>query len=157
MKRVPRVVYRLYPSWWWARYGDELEALVEDAGATWGTVADLAFAALVVRVRQRAPAAALPLTTRDLFWSPSGFAPVAMSACALAVIAGHVLTSGTAPQADEGSAAHVWQLLMAGQLPFVGWFALRWVPERGPRAIAVSALHAASISAALFPVWWFRW
>jgi len=157
MKRLARFVYRMYPSWWWERYGGELESLVEDAGTTWATVADLVFAALVVRVQQRAPAVAGQLTIRDLLWRPSGFLPVAMSACALAVIAVHIITSGVAPQADEGSAAHLWQLLMAGQLPFVGWFALRWVPERGGRAIAVSAIHAGAIAAALFPVWWFKW
>jgi hypothetical protein len=157
MNRVLRAVYRLYPPGWWRRYGDELEALVEDAGPTWTTITDLAFAALVVRLRQRAPAKPRPSTVRDLLWSPSGFAPVAMSAGALAVIAGHVLTSGIAPQADEGTAAHLWQLLMAGQLPLVGWFALRWVPEGGRRAIAVSAIHVGAIAVALFPVWWFRW
>jgi hypothetical protein len=157
MKRVPRVVYRLYPTWWLDRYGDELDALVEDAGASWSTVADLAFAALVVRVQQRAPAAAGPPTIRDLLWRPSGFVPVAMSACALAVIAIHILNSGVAPQPDEGAAAHLWQLLMAGQLPFVGWFALRWVPERSRRAMAVSAIHAGAIAAALFPVWYLKW
>ena len=157
MKRALRAVYRLYPPWWWRRYGDELQALVEDTGATWTTIADLALAALVVRVRQREPAQAGPSTVRDLFWSPGGFVPVAMSAGALAVIAGHILTSGIAPQADEGTAAHLWQLLMAGQLPFVGWFALTRVPDCGRRAIAVSAIHAGAISAALFPVWWLRW
>jgi hypothetical protein len=157
MKRVPRFVYRMYPSWWWDRYGDELDALVEDAGPTWATVADLAFAALVVRVQQRPPVVAGAPTIGDLFRRPSGFVPVAMSACALSVIAIHVITSGVAPQADEGSAAHLWQWLMAGQLPFVGWFALRWVPERGRRAIVVSAIQAGAIAAAMFPVWWFKW
>lgn len=157
MKRVLRAVYRLYPRWWWGRYGDELEGLVEDAGATWPTIADLTLGALVVRLRQRAPAQPGPSTVRELFWSPGGFAPVAMSAGALTAIAGHILSSGIAPQADEGTAAHLWQLLMACQLPVVAWFALRWIPVRGRRAIAVSAIHVGAIAAALFPVWWFNW
>jgi hypothetical protein len=157
MKRVLRAIYRLYPRWWWRRYGDELEALVEDAGAAWTTIANLAVGALVVRLGQRAPREPGPSTVRDLFWSPSGFAPVAMSAVALTAIAGHVLASGIAPQADEGTAAHLWQLLMAGQLPIVAWFALRRVPGRGRRAIAISAIHLGAIAAALFPIWWFHW
>jgi len=94
---------------------------------------------------------------RNLFWKPSGFAPVAMSACALAVIAVHIATSGTAPQADEGAAAHLWQLLMAGQLPIVAWFVIRWVPERGRRAITVSAIQVGAMSAAVLPVWLLSW
>ena len=157
--RLLRAVYRLYPRWWWRRYGNELEALVEDSstGAAWSTIADLAFGALVVRVRQRAPATPGPSTVRDLFWSPSGFAPVAMSACALAAIAVHIFRSGIAPQADEGTAAHLWQLLMAGQLPVVAWFAIRWLPERGRRAMTISAIHVGAISAAIFPVWLLNW
>jgi hypothetical protein len=42
-----------------------------------------------------------------------------------------VVLHGTAPQADEGAAAHVWQL-MAGQIPFVMFFTIRWV-QQAPR------------------------
>ena len=157
MKRVLRSVYRLYPRWWWRRYGDELEGLVEDTGAAWLTIANIAIGAVTVRLQHRAPAKPRPPTVRDLFLRPSGFVPVAMSLGALAAIAGHILTSGIAPQTDEGTAAHLWQLLMAGQLPVVAWFAIRWVPERGRRAVAVSAIHVAAMVTALFPVWWFKW
>lgn len=157
MKRVLRAVYRLYPRWWWHRYGDELDALVEDAGAAWTAIPNLALGALVIRVRQRAPAGPGPSTVRDLFWRPSGFVPVVMSTCALVAIAAHILTSGIAPQADEGTAAHLWQLLMAGQLPVVAWFALRWVPQRGSPALTISAVHVGAMAAAVFPVWWFNW
>ena len=33
MKRVLRLLARLYPAWWRSRYGKELEALLEDAGS----------------------------------------------------------------------------------------------------------------------------
>ena len=39
-----------------------------------------------------------------------------MSVAALALVLGHVAIFGTARQADEGTAAHLWQLLMAGRL-----------------------------------------
>ncbi|MEO7192725.1 MAG: hypothetical protein ABI051_16880 [Vicinamibacterales bacterium] len=154
MMRVLRAVYRLYPRWWWRRYGAELEALVDDDGARWTTIADLAFGAVCVRLRQSAPGRS---TASRLFWSPSGFAPVAMSAAALAMIAGHMLNSGVAPQSDEGTAAHLWQLLMACQLPLVALFPFRWIPQHGRSAIAISAIHVGAMSAALFPVWWFKW
>lgn len=157
MTRILRVVYRLYPRWWWRRYGAELEALVDDAGVRWNTVADLAIGAISVRLYQRAPPESGQPMAKNLFWSPSGFAPVAMSAGALAAIAVHIVKSGIAPQPDEGTAAHIWQLLMAGQLPVVAWFAARWIPQRGRVAVAISALHLAAISAAVLPVWWFHW
>ena len=50
---------------------------------------------------------------------PSAFLPIAMSLGALTTVLTYVALNGPAPQADEGTAAHVWQLLMAGQVPFV--------------------------------------
>ena len=48
---------------------------------------------------------------------PSAFIPLAMSFAALSLVLGHVAFFGVAREADEGTAAHLWQLLMAGQLP----------------------------------------
>lgn len=154
MTRILRIVCRLYPRWWWRRYGDELLALADDAGAGCLTIVDVARGALTVRLQQRAPGQP---PVRDLFCVASGWAPVAMSAAALAAVAVHLLTSGRAPQADEGTAAHLWQLLMAGQLPVIAWFVVRWVPERGRPALAVMAVHVAAMSVAALPVWWFKW
>ncbi len=39
---------------------------------------------------------------------PSAFLPLAMSGAALAVVLGHIGTSGMQPQPDEGTAAHLW-------------------------------------------------
>lgn len=157
MNRVLRAVYRLYPRWWWRRYGDELEALVEDSRATWPVVANLAVGALAVRIWQRPPAEQGVAAAPGVLWKPSGLAPVLMSLGALTAIGVHILKSGIAPQADEGTAAHLWQLFMAGQLPFVGWFMVRWVPEGGRRALAVSVIHVAAFGAAVLPVWWLHW
>jgi hypothetical protein len=33
MKRILRLLIRLYPAWWRCRYGAELEALLEDSGS----------------------------------------------------------------------------------------------------------------------------
>ena len=41
---------------------------------------------------------------------PSAFVPVAMSFAALAIVLVHIIMAGTARQADEGTAAHLWQL-----------------------------------------------
>ena len=47
-----------------------------------------------------------------------------MSAAALGTVLFHIVTVGTAPQPDEGAAAHIWQLLMAGQVPVVMFYAV---------------------------------
>jgi hypothetical protein len=49
-----------------------------------------------------------------------------MSLGALATVLMFVALHGTAPQADEGAAAHIWQLLMAAQVPIVLFFAIKW-------------------------------
>lgn len=88
---------------------------------------------------------------------PSAFMPVAMSIAALAIVLGYAVMFGTARQADEGTAAHLWQLLMAGQVPVVAFFAIRWLPTQPRQALLILALQVAAALAAMFPVWWFRW
>jgi hypothetical protein len=86
---------------------------------------------------------------------PSAFLPVAMSLVALALVSSEVLFG--APHAtDEGSMAHLWQLLMVGQLPVVGYFALRWLPKSPKEALPVMAFQFAAAFAAFAPVYWFR-
>jgi len=83
---------------------------------------------------------------------PSGFLPIAMSVGALATVVLHVALVGTARQPDEGAAAHLWQLLMAGQLPFIAWFAFKWLPRSPKQALPILALQAGAALAALAPV-----
>jgi len=92
-----------------------------------------------------------------MFKHPSAFLPVAMSALALAIVIGYAAAFGVARQADEGAAAHLWQLLMAGQLPVVLFFALRWLPAAPRQALPVLAVQIGAALAAMFPVWWFQW
>jgi hypothetical protein len=87
----------------------------------------------------------------------SALVPVVMSAAALAVVIAYAARFGTARQADEGTAAHLWQLLMAGQVPVIAFFALRWLPADPPRALRVLAIQIGAALAAMFPVWWFHW
>ena len=88
---------------------------------------------------------------------PSAFIPVMMSGTALAIVLGYAAMFGIARQADEETAAHTWQLLMAGQLPVIAFFATKWLPTRPKQALLVLGLQLAAALAAMFPVWWFRW
>jgi cytochrome bd-type quinol oxidase subunit 2 len=91
-------------------------------------------------------------TVRQLVKDPSAFVPVLMSLTALAVLGVHVAVFGTAREADEGTAAHLWQLLMAAQLPIVAWFGVKWLPRAPRQAIFVLVAQGAAILAALAPV-----
>jgi hypothetical protein len=83
---------------------------------------------------------------------PSAFLPVAMSFAALAVVLGHVLMFGAVREADEGTAAHIFQLLMAAQVPIVVFFAIKWLPQTPRQALQVLALQTCAALAALAPV-----
>ena len=87
---------------------------------------------------------------------PSAFLPVAMSLAALATVVGHIAMFGAAREADEGTAAHIWQLLMAGQMPIVAFFAVKWLPRTPRQALPIVALQVAAGLAALAPVYYFN-
>jgi hypothetical protein len=59
---------------------------------------------------------------------------------------------GVAREADEGTAAHVFQLLMIAQVPIVAFFAIKWLPRAPRQALQVLALQAGAVLAALAPV-----
>jgi len=84
---------------------------------------------------------------------PSAFLPVAMSIAALAVVGVTAILGGLTPQPDEGTAAHLWQLLMAGQLPVLAFFAIKWLPRTPKPALLVLALQLAAVVAAMAPVY----
>ena len=84
---------------------------------------------------------------------PTAFLPIAMSLGALAVVLTHIAFFGVTREPDEGAAAHLWQLLMAGQLPLLAFFALAWLPRSPKQALSVMTLQAAAAVAALAPVY----
>ena len=92
------------------------------------------------------------MTFASLLKRPSAYVPVAMSIAALVLVLGHVAMFGTAREADEGTAAHLWQLLMALQLPVVLLFAIKWLPLEKRSALLVLALQASAGLAAFAPV-----
>jgi hypothetical protein len=90
---------------------------------------------------------------RELLKRPSAFLPVIMSLTALAVVVVHIAVFGTAREADEGAVAHIWQLLMAGQIPVLAFFAFKWLPRDPKPALYVLALQAGAALASLTPVY----
>ena len=97
------------------------------------------------------------MQTATMLKHPSAFLPVGMSLGALAVVFIHIALHGTAPQADDGAAAHIWQILMAAQAPIVLFFAIKWVPQSPGTALPVLALQVVAALAAAAPVFLLRW
>lgn len=97
------------------------------------------------------------MSTSTLLKHPSAFIPVAMSLGALATVFLFIALHGTAPQADEGAAAHIWQLLMAAQVPIVLFFVLKWLPQSPRQAVPVLALQVGAALAAMAPVYVLHW
>ena len=93
----------------------------------------------------------------SLVKQPSALIPLAMSCAALALVLGHIALVGVAREADEGTAAHLWQLLMAGQVPVVAFFAIKWLPRSPRQALLVLALQGGAALAALAPVFLLNW
>jgi hypothetical protein len=85
---------------------------------------------------------------------PLALIPMAMSLAALITVLSHVAMYGAAREADEGAAAHIWQLLMAGQAPLVLFYVVRSLPTYPKRTAQVVALQAGAAIAALAPVYW---
>ena len=96
------------------------------------------------------------MTIPIMIKKPSAFLPVIMSFAALAVVLAHVAIFGAAREADEGTAAHLWQLLMAAQLPLLVFFAIKWLPRSPKQALLVMALQASAAVAALAPVYFLK-
>jgi hypothetical protein len=87
---------------------------------------------------------------------PSAWIPIAMSLAALAMTLSYVAIVGVAAahQPDEGAVAHMFQVLMAGQMPFIAFFAVKWLLRAPRQALQVLALQAGAALAALAPVYW---
>src|SRR3954464_396173 len=84
---------------------------------------------------------------------PSALVPIAMSLLALAMVVINAPAFGPAGEADEGAAAHLWQILMAGQLPVIAWFAIKWLPRAPKAALMFLAFQLAAGLAACAPVY----
>ncbi len=84
---------------------------------------------------------------------PSAFVPLLLSFAGLAIVLGHAALYGTAHEADEGAAAHVFQILMVSQVPVIAWFAFQWIKKAPGAALRVLALQAGAIGLALAAVY----
>jgi hypothetical protein len=97
---------------------------------------------------------------------PSGSVPLAMSAAALYVVLRHLVLCGAAPHApvdprvgrpDEGPEAHIWQIMMTGQVPIILYFAIRWLRSDPVGTLSVLGVQVLAAVAAAAPVFLLHW
>jgi len=158
--RTARLLVRLYPRAWRDRYGAEFEALLQTSGIGLRTSANVIWSALHEHVISTTGLTMnqYPISVITLTKKPSAFLPLAMSLTALALlgsayvyglVTGH---GGLVREPDEGAIAHLWQLLMAGQLPILAFFAIKWLPRAPRQTLYVLALQAGAVMASMAPV-----
>jgi hypothetical protein len=80
--------------------------------------------------------------------TPSALIPLMLSLASLALVVGYGSIVGVdttvAPgtnRPDEGTPAHLYQLMMVAQMPVMLWFAARWLPESPKRALPILMLQ----------------
>lgn len=74
----------------------------------------------------------------------------------MGLVMAHVAAAGAGPEADEGTLARIWWLLMLAQVPLVAFFALTHLPRSPRPALLVLALQVAGVIANLAAVRWFN-
>lgn len=162
--RHARLLTRLYPRAWKERYADEFEALLETSKGGIRTLLNIVESALFEHIFRmwRRKMNTNPYSFGAIVRKPSAFLPIAMSLCALAVIFitfTYGFTQGHWPpqrEPDEGTAAHLWQLLMAGQFPVLAFFAVKWLPKAPKQSLYVLALQVGAALSAMAPVFYFN-
>lgn len=157
-RRLARVLIRLYPAVWRKRYGAEFEVLLQDERRGWRSSLNVVTAAALEHVTGfgGGTMATESDTFRGVLLHPSALIPMAMSTTALALVLGHILMFGAAREADEGAVAHLWQILMAAQVPVLLFFALKWLPRAFRPALGVLAVQVGAVLAAMAPVFYFN-
>ena len=87
---------------------------------------------------------------------PSAFLPPVMSCTALATVLIHIALYGIVREGDEGTAAHIFQLLITAQVPIVAFFSFKWLPRFPRPALETLALQIVALTAAFAPVYYFN-
>ena len=94
--------------------------------------------------------------TRGTIHRISAIAPVVLSMLAVLLLAFALVTGWGQGNGDEGAAAHLWQLLIAAQAPFVLAFLATADWDRWRRVAGLFALQVGALALALAPVAYFR-
>jgi hypothetical protein len=84
----------------------------------------------------------------------SGWLPLAIPVFFFLLGVRSVVVNGFVRQADEGTEAHLFQLLMPVQFLVMGYFGLAWVPRAPRQALPVLALQLFATVALFAALYW---
>jgi hypothetical protein len=158
---VASLLTRLYPRAWRERYGAEFAAFLEAERVGLRSLANVVWSALCERIvpTQGGVMDAQIYSFGAMVRRPTAFLPLAMSFGALATLFVAAMygiahgAHGLVREPDEGAAAHIWQLLMAGQMPVLLFFAVKWLPRAPRQTLCVLGLQLLAVLAAMAPVY----
>jgi len=158
--RLARRLTRLYPLAWRERYGEEFEALLEKSPSDLRTLANSVWLAVHEHISptQGGNMDQDPNSFSALLKRPSAFLPLGMSLSALAIVLvslaiGLAHGGKVTRDPDEGSIAHIWQLLMTVQMPIVLFFAVKWLRRAPGQTLRVLGLQAGAWLASCAPIY----
>ena len=92
---------------------------------------------------------------KPLLRCPTALLPLAFSLVALVFVGVHLLARSPAREVDEGPAAHLFQLLIAIQLPLILLFIWRWIRRAPGPTLSMVALQVCALLVAMAPVAFF--
>jgi hypothetical protein len=94
-----------------------------------------------------------PNSFLSLCREPIAFVPIVMSLTALTWVLSSIAMFGVVHEADEGAGTHIWQLLIAGQLPISAYFLIRRLMQSPWQTLSVLTLQIATVLVAVAPVY----
>ena len=80
---------------------------------------------------------------------PTVFLPIAMSLIALSMMLIHFALFPIVHEFDEGTSAHIFQILMVAQIPIVALFAMKWSPRAPHQTLKLLVLQGGFVLAAI--------
>ena len=83
---------------------------------------------------------------------PTVFLPLVMSLLALGMVLVHFTIFGIVEETDEGTAAHIFQLLIVAQVPFIAFLAFRWLAVAPKQTLFFIVLEASAALVAIVAV-----
>jgi hypothetical protein len=87
---------------------------------------------------------------------PLAFIPIVFSLAALATTTMVLAINGVVHEADEGVAAHLFQLLMVASFVVSVAFVIRWLVRDPWQTLRIVAIQIVAALAALAPVFYFK-
>ena len=95
----------------------------------------------------------------DILRKPSAWIPIALSLFWIVWWVYFFVMFGTPrpdPQADEGVAAHLFQLWLVIEVFMIGFFMVRWLPKKPISTLLITTLQIFLVIAASAPVFYFQ-